>query len=234
MAYALDPVVADYALPLAAAALAGGLVGLERELRGHPAGLRTHILVCLTATLLMLAATRQMDWAGSFPAEVVRIDPVRMAHGVLTGIGFLCGGVIFRHGLSVHGLTTAASLWITSALGVLFGVGLYGLGLSATLIVLAALVGLRWVDERLPRERVTEITVGYLRDGPPPADAFRALLTDLGLRPGKLGHRLCDDGRTVELMARMRLRGGVRGRDIAERLLADPRVVRFEVLPDSD
>ena len=60
------------------------------------------------------------------------------------------------------------------------------------------------------------------------------MLLELGLKPGKLGHRLCDEGRTIELVARLRLRGGVRGRDIAERLLADPRVVRFEVMPDHD
>lgn len=234
----MDPAIyallVDYAAPIGTATLAGGLIGLEREWRGHPAGLRTHMLVCLASALLMLAAVHQLDWSGSFPAEVVRIDPARMAHGVLTGVGFLCGGVIFRQGLSVHGLTTAASLWITSALGVLFGVGLYGLAASGTIIVLLALVGLRWVDARLPRERVTEITVGYVRDATPAAEAFRVLLSDLGLKPGKLGHRLCDDGRTVEVMVRMRLRPGVRGRDIAERLLADPRVVRFEVLPDHD
>jgi putative Mg2+ transporter-C (MgtC) family protein len=224
----------DYGGPLAAAAVAGGLVGLEREWRGHPAGLRTHLLVCLAAALLMLAAVHQLDWAYRFPAEVVRIDPTRMAHGVLTGVGFLCGGVIFRQGLSVHGLTTAASLWITSALGVLFGVGLYGLAAAGTIIVLVALMGLRWVDRRLPRDRVMEISVGYVRDGPPPADTFRALLTDLGLKPGKLGHRLCDEGGTIELIVRLRLKGHVRGRDIADRLLADPRVIRFEVLPDSD
>jgi putative Mg2+ transporter-C (MgtC) family protein len=231
---ALPAFLLDYAVPLATATLAGGLIGLEREWRGHPAGLRTHLLVCLASTLLMLAAAHQLTWAGSFPAEVVRIDPVRMAHGVLTGVGFLCGGVIFRQGLSVHGLTTAASLWITSALGVLYGVGLYGLAAAGTIIVLVALTGLRWVDQQLPRERVMEITVGYTRDGAPPADAFRQLLTELGLKPGKLGHRLCDEGRTIDLMARMRLRGGVRGRDIADRLLADPRVIRFEVLPDHD
>jgi putative Mg2+ transporter-C (MgtC) family protein len=231
---ALYALLVDYAAPIGSAALAGGLIGLEREWRGHPAGLRTHMLVCLAAALLMLAAVHQLDWAYRFPSDVVRIDPTRMAHGVLTGVGFLCGGVIFRQGLSVHGLTTAASLWITSALGVLFGVGLYGLATAGTAIVLVALIGLRWVDARLPRDRVMEITVGYVRDGPPPADTFRQLLTELGLKPGKLGHRLCDDGRTVELMARMRLRAGVRGRDIAERLLADPRVVRFEVLPDHD
>lgn len=231
---ALSAILVDYAAPIATAALAGGLIGLEREWRGHQAGLRTHLLVCLASALLMLAAVHQLDWAGSFPTEVVRIDPARMAHGVLTGVGFLCGGVIFRQGLSVHGLTTAASLWITSALGVLFGVGLYGLATAGTIIVLVALTGLRWVDDRLPRQRVIEITVGYDRIGAPPAEAFRELLTELGLKPGKLGHRLCDEGRTIELMARMRLRGSVRGRHIAERLLADPRVVRFEVLPDHD
>lgn len=234
----MDPALHDLlirdAAPIASAALAGGLIGLEREWRGHPAGLRTHLLVSLASALLMLAAVRQLDWTGAFPAEVVRIDPVRMAHGVLTGVGFLCGGVIFRQGLSVHGLTTAASLWITSALGVLFGVGLYGLGAAGTVIVVAVLVGLRWVDERLPRQRVIEVTVGYRRDGDPPAAVFRQLLLDLGLRPAKLGHRLCDDGRTIEVAARMRLRGKVRGRDLADRLLADPRVVRFEVLPDHD
>ena len=149
---AFSALLVDYVAPIATATLAGGLVGLEREWRGHPAGLRTHLLVCLASTLLMLAAVNQLDWSESLPAEVVRIDPVRMAHGVLTGVGFLCGGVIFRQGLSVHGLTTAASLWITSALGVLFGVGLYGLGAAATVIVLIALTGLRWVDERLPAD----------------------------------------------------------------------------------
>jgi putative Mg2+ transporter-C (MgtC) family protein len=231
---ALTALLVDYAAPIAAAALAGGLVGLEREWRGHPAGLRTHMLVCLASALLMLAAVHQLDWPGGFPPEVVRIDPVRMAHGVLTGVGFLCGGVIFRQGLSVHGLTTAASLWITSALGILFGVGLYGLGVAGTAIVLVALTGLRWVDEKIPRERVTEISVGYHREGASPAETFRQLLLELGLKPGKLGHRLCDEGRTIELVARLRLRGGVRGRDIADRLLADPRVVRFEVMPDHD
>lgn len=234
MAADLPWVLLHYAAPVAAAALAGGAIGLEREWRGHPAGLRTHLLVCLSAALLMLAAVHQLDWTGEFPAAVVRIDPVRMAHGVLTGVGFLCGGVIFRQGLSVHGLTTAASLWITSALGVLYGVGLYGLALSGTVITLTVLIGLRWVDERLPRDRVMEITVAYARDGEPPADAFRRLMDELGLKPGKMGHRLCDEGRTIELTVRMRLRGKVRGRDLADRLLDDPRVVRFEVLPDSD
>ena len=113
-----------FILPVLGAVLAGGLIGFEREYRGRPAGFRTHILVSLASALLMLAAVHQMEWMENAADEIIRIDPVRMAHGILTGIGFLCGGVIFRQGLSVPGLPTAASLWITSALGTLTGVGL--------------------------------------------------------------------------------------------------------------
>ena len=115
--------------PILGAVVAGGTIGLEREWRGRAAGFRTHILVSLASALLMLAAMRQADWAfRALPDENIVTDPTRMAHGVLTGIGFLCAGVIFRTGFSIHGLTTAASLWITSAIGILFGAGLYALG----------------------------------------------------------------------------------------------------------
>ena len=87
----------DYFIPILAAIAAGGIIGFEREYRGRSAGIRTHILVCLTSTILMLAAVYQADWMLGTPHDIIRIDPVRMAHGVLTGIGFLCGGVIFRY-----------------------------------------------------------------------------------------------------------------------------------------
>ncbi|WP_426040012.1 MgtC/SapB family protein [Brevundimonas sp. TWP2-3-4b1] len=117
------------------AVLAGGVICIEREWQGRAAGLRTHILVCLASALLMQAALTQGHWAFlALPDENIVTDPTRMAHGVLTGIGFLCAGVIFRTGFSIHGLTTAASLWITSAIGILLGVGLYGLGIVATVV----------------------------------------------------------------------------------------------------
>ena len=115
-------------LPLAGSLVTGMLIGLDRELHGKPAGLRTHTLVCFASTLLTLAAARQADWVLSLlPGQQVVSDPTRMAHGILTGIGFLGAGVIFREGPSVQGLTTAASLWIAAALGIVFGVGLFGL-----------------------------------------------------------------------------------------------------------
>ncbi|WGM45709.1 hypothetical protein KOAAANKH_00573 [Brevundimonas sp. NIBR10] len=148
--------------PIIGAVIAGGAIGLEREWRGRSAGFRTHILVCLASALLMQAAMTQADWAfQALPDENIVTDPTRMAHGVLTGIGFLCAGVIFRTGLSIHGLTTAASLWITSALGILFGAGLNGLGVTGTVVTLAILVLLRMVAKALPGLITVDVAVSW-------------------------------------------------------------------------
>ena len=141
-----------YVWHLVGAIAAGAVIGFEREYRGSPAGLRTHVLVALTPALLMLVAVHEIRWLAATPTELIRIDPVRMAHGVLTGVGFISTGVILREGANIRGLITAASLWITSALGMLSGVGFFGLalaGASAALIVLAGInLTERWVPQR--------------------------------------------------------------------------------------
>jgi putative Mg2+ transporter-C (MgtC) family protein len=231
----VPPVLETYVLPVAAAILAGGLIGLEREHRGHPAGLRTHILVALASALLMLSAVHQMEWfASDTPIEVVQIDPVRMAHGILTGIGFLCGGVIFRQGLSVHGLTTAASLWTTSALGTLYGVGAYGIATGGALATLVVLILLRWVDARLPQGALIGVTVRYRREGEFPERRFRELLCDLGLKPRTVSHRFDAADDVVSLSATVRGAGEGRSEDLARRLCDDPRVTAFELRARDD
>lgn len=230
----LSGIVADYVLPLLGATLAGGLIGLEREVRGHPAGLRTHTMVCLASALLMLAAVHQMRWVPTTPMDVIRIDPVRMAHGILTGIGFLCGGVIFRQGLSVHGLTTAASLWMTSALGTLYGVSFYGLAIGGTVATLVVLVLFRWVDERLPASNIIDVSVRYRREGDFPEDDFRRLMAELELRPRAVRHKLISSGEAIELGATLRGPSNVQTRALAERLCEDPRITRFEIEPRND
>src|SRR6476469_5751573 len=111
---------------LVAAWLAGSLIGLERSFHGRPAGFRTHALVCLASALLMLITAYHQDW---LPHQSVgtntTLDPQRMAQGIMTGIGFLGAGVIFKEGLTVRGLTTAASIWITASIGVLVGIGFW-------------------------------------------------------------------------------------------------------------
>ena len=121
-------------------ALLGGLVGFEREKHNRRiAGLRTHILVCVGSTLIMLTSIYMFE---SY-AQNVAVDPTRIAAGVVTGIGFLGAGTIIRSGTTVTGLTTAASLWTVSGIGLAAGCGFYIAGYVTTAIVLLALYVLR-------------------------------------------------------------------------------------------
>jgi putative Mg2+ transporter-C (MgtC) family protein len=182
--------------PILAAMTAGGLIGVERTYHGHPAGFRTHILVCLTSCILMLAAMHQATWAfTSLPGQNVVIDPTRMSHGLLTGIGFLCAGVIFREGFSVHGLTTAASLWVTSAIGVLFGVGMWHLALLAAGATLTVLALLRLLDAQLPHIGVMDIDLRWTRGSAPREIELRDLLKQDGVKCVRIGHVISPDGR---------------------------------------
>ncbi|KQW70879.1 magnesium transporter [Phenylobacterium sp. Root77] len=221
----------EYLLPLAGAVAAGGLIGFEREYRGRPAGVRTHILLCLASALLMLAAVHQVRWMAGTPDDIIRIDPVRMAHGVLTGIGFLCGGVIFKEGFSVRGLTSAASLWTTAALGVLYGISFFSLAIGGTLVTLFVLVGFRLLEIRLPQYRHIDLTIRYSASDFATESELVAWLARYGLRPDVITHRLLADHGGVEFAATFRRRGPVPGEAIAADLCADPRVMAFELSP---
>jgi putative Mg2+ transporter-C (MgtC) family protein len=119
----------------------GGAVGVERELADQAAGLRTHVLLTLGACLFTLVSAYGFHGA----------DPTRIAAQIVTGIGFLGGGTILRLGLNVRGLTTAASIWATTALGVAVGAGSYVLALGATVLILGTLVALRYVRDLVRR-----------------------------------------------------------------------------------
>lgn len=218
-----------YVFPILGAVIAGGLIGFEREYRGRPAGFRTHILVALTAALLMLSAVHQMRWMMDTPMDVVRIDPVRMAHGILTGVGFLCGGVIFREGFSVHGLTTAASLWITSALGTLYGVGFYGLAVGGTVAAVAVLAGLRWLDFHMPRVAHVDIAISYPRASAPAEHDLRRILGEHNLTPWVIRQQLVED--TVTFSSTVRGRAPAAAQALGARLMADPTVLAFDISP---
>ena len=184
----------DLVWPVLAAMTAGGLIGVERTWNGHPAGFRTHTLVCLTSCLLMLAAMHQGTWAfTALPGQTVVIDPTRMSHGLLTGIGFLCAGVIFREGFSVKGLTTAASLWVTSAIGVLFGVGMLQLVLIGSGAALAVLAVLRLLDAKLPHIGVMDVVLRWKRGMAPTETVLREMLRARGLKAVRIGHVMSAD-----------------------------------------
>lgn len=222
-------------LPVAAAVLAGGLIGLEREWRGRAAGFRTHILVSLASCLLMLAAMTQGDWAfEALPNENIVTDPTRMAHGVLTGIGFLCAGVIFRTGFSIHGLTTAASLWITSAIGLLFGAGLYALGVVGTVTTAAILVGLRLVNERLPQRTLVDVEVCWRREGPSPEAEVVAALKAVDAAAKHDRFELVDGGASVKRSWLVETEGEAPLKTLAQTLTTLPGVTGFTLDPRAD
>jgi putative Mg2+ transporter-C (MgtC) family protein len=140
---------------LVLSAVLAGAIGIERELREQEAGLRTHMLVCVGATAFMIVGVYGWsDFQLSNNIGVV-VDPSRVASYVVSGIGFLGAGAIIRHGINVRGLTTAASLWVVAAIGVVVGVGMYGLALAVTALVILALWPLGAVKELLAGRRAT-------------------------------------------------------------------------------
>ncbi|MDD4321785.1 MAG: MgtC/SapB family protein [Acidaminococcaceae bacterium] len=129
---------------LCLAALLGGIVGMERGSGDRPAGLRTHVLVCTGSALIMLVSIYAFD-----PQTYTR-DPGRIAAQVVSGIGFLGAGTILHEGLTVRGLTTAASLWMVAAIGLAIGSGMILVGIISTVIMLITLVTFHGWEKRLP------------------------------------------------------------------------------------
>jgi len=128
-------------IPMLVSTLLGTLVGFERQMGRKAAGLRTHVLVCLGSTMFTLLTVHAARAFGG-PS----LDPTRIIHGVITGVGFLGAGSILRQEGYVHGLTTAASIWMVAAIGTTVGVHAYGLAVVGTVLALVVLEGFRWVE----------------------------------------------------------------------------------------
>ncbi len=223
----------DILLHIVSALVAGGAIGIERSFHGRPAGFRTHALVCLASALLMLLTVYQAEW---FPAgeQTMRIDPTRMAQGIMTGIGFLGAGVIFKEGISVRGLTTAASIWITAAIGVLMGSGLYYPAVAGTIATLGVLSTFRWIENRIPSHRFAHHRVRFDRDNVMPEQAVRDLLQRHGFSVSGLTYRLTDDGRCFEYRMTIRTNDEGNFTRLARSLAALPPVREFHLSPAGD
>jgi len=187
------------------AALAGGLVGLEREVRGRQAGFRTNLLVAVGSALVMLVSNRMAmhPWPSpGRPGVAVNVDPGRIAYGVMTGIGFLGAGVILHHRGTVRGLTTAAAIWCVAALGLASGLGLYLLVIYSTLLLLAALWLLDRFERALPKMRYREVILrrpwveGCIEDSV-------KRLQEAGASVAAVSYKRTDDLRGVDVRAQI-------------------------------
>jgi putative Mg2+ transporter-C (MgtC) family protein len=221
-------------LHLIAAVFAGGVIGFERSFHGRPAGFRTHALVCTASSLLMLVTLYQWRWFSPGALERVAVDPTRMAQGIMTGIGFLGAGVIMKEGLSVRGLTTAASIWITAAIGILAGVALYSAVALATVLTLGTLSVFRVIEGRMPTLLYAHHSIRFRREATIPENELRALIAEHGFSIANLNYRLRTDGQFFEYRMTIRTRKGQNASRLARTLSGMPSVVEFRIAPTGD
>jgi putative Mg2+ transporter-C (MgtC) family protein len=166
------------ALRIALASLASLIIGLNRDEHGNPAGIRTTMLVCLTATLAMLQVNLLLPLAGKLPSSFVVMDLMRLPLGILSGIGFIGAGVIVKREGSVNGVTTAATIWFVTVLGLLFGGGNLYLGVTGSVAAFIILWALKLIEKRLPREYHGTLHISFTGDSLSEVDLRRRLLAD--------------------------------------------------------
>lgn len=209
--------------------LAGGLIGLERSFHGRAAGLRTYALVCMGSALLVAAAERILPTVTGGTG-----DPTRVIQGIVTGIGFLGAGVILKEGFVVRGLTTAASIWVASAVGVVIGAGFLYAGLLATGLTLVTLAVLRKIEDRMRVQRFVHCHICFAREHALNEAQLRELVGHIGFRITELSYKL--DARTAmfEYKFVMWSVEPDADRDLQHALLAQPNVVQFRISPSRD
>jgi putative Mg2+ transporter-C (MgtC) family protein len=167
----------DLVVRLACTVVAGIAIGFNREEHGKAAGMRTTLIVCLAACVAMIQVNQLLPLAGRSSDSFVMNDLMRLPLGILTGVGFIGAGTIMRRSDVVVGVTTAATLWLVTVIGLCFGGGQIGLGWSATGLGLAALWVLGRVERRVPREHAVRLTIECDSSGPPEAELRRRLST---------------------------------------------------------
>ena len=212
----------------------GGVIGLERSYHGRPAGFRTHALVCVASSLLMLVTVFEGDWFKAGEMQRVVIDPTRMAQGIMTGIGFLGAGVIMKDGLSVRGLTTAASIWITAAIGILAGIGFYFPAIVATALTFGTLSMFRWIEAKLPSRFYAHHMVRFANDTPMPEQQYRQLIKDQGFSIANLSYRMHSERKYFEYLMVIWTHDQSNTRRLSETLSKIDAVKEFRVSPTGD
>ncbi|HQU41165.1 MAG TPA: MgtC/SapB family protein [Pirellulales bacterium] len=207
----------EVAIRLALTVFAGGCIGLNRGEHGQPAGLRTTILVCVAAAVSMIQANLLLATAGKTPDSFIVLDLMRLPLGVLSGMGFIGAGAILRRGNLVMGVTTAATLWYVTLMGLCLGGGQLGLGLSMLAVGMLVLGSLKAIERRLKQDRHAVLRLTVLPDGPSEDD----LLHEAGVRVHSFGFQ------SSTKLQRRRLRCEVRWRSSGEAVETPPVVERL-------
>ena len=212
-----------------AALVAGGAIGLERSYHGRAAGLRTYALVCFGSALLVAAAQYEFSASTHGGGDVTRV-----IQGIVTGIGFLGAGVIVKDGYTVRGLTTSASIWVASAIGVVIGAGSYLTGVEAAVVTLVALALLRRLEDGLTSQSYVHVEVGFDRARAMDEERFRHLVRHHGFSMRELSYRLHRDPQLLEYHTLIWSNQPDDVRALEQSLLAQPEVTHFRISPSRD
>lgn len=228
------PVLDQIVVRLLVSLAFGALIGLERSYHGRPAGFRTHALVCMASTSLMLIPMYEEQWFRPTEGPIrAALDPTRMAQGIMTGIGFLGAGVIMKDGLSVRGLTTAASIWITAGLGILVGIGFFLPAAITTALTFGALGGFRWIERRMRTESYAHFSVLFFPDRTLPQSELVAFVAQHGFATAELSHWYRNGhGMEYRMVVFTRDHGAIRR--LSEALRERDDVAEFKLAPTGD
>jgi putative Mg2+ transporter-C (MgtC) family protein len=216
--------------PILIAIVVGGTIGFEREMHGRPAGLRTHILVCLASTLLIYAS-HGLPAGIPHDDSVARIvmDPNRLAAGIVTGIGFLGAATVIRAGDIVRGITTGATVWTVAGLGIVIGQGEYVLAVVGAIAVIVVLAGLDPLTRRIAPVIYRRVTVTGIGSEMPGLSARVAtVLRDHGIRVQDLSGSRGEPHEPFELVFHVRLRNLQQAPEMLEQIANEKGVKRVE------
>jgi putative Mg2+ transporter-C (MgtC) family protein len=229
----MNPHNLEIVLRLFIALFAGACIGYERSYHGRPAGFRTHTLVCTASSLLMLVTVYEDHWM-NIASELIRLDPTRMAQGIMTGIGFLGAGVIIKEGLSVRGLTTAASIWMTAAIGILAGIGFYFPLAIAVVMTLGVLSSFRWIERKMPAQIFYLFDVHFSRDATIDENDLRRIVEINGFSIANFSYQLERKERIRRHSMILRTLDRTNASRLYDVLEGDKSVLKFRITPTGD
>jgi putative Mg2+ transporter-C (MgtC) family protein len=211
------------------ASFLGGLVGLEREVHGREAGIRTYLLVSLGSTLIMIVSEYlAFEYQGKFASDLFRVDPGRIAAQAITGIGFLGAGVIIRYKNSIRGLTTAASMWVVCAVGLAIGAGYYLFGSAVSGIAILSLVGLKGIEKKLSKDWYEEMTI-VSEDAEGQIDRIQEVMDKYKIKVTRLNIKKDFQKKEITLGFRLRLRAVQPDRNTLKEVFGIPGIKRVDL-----
>jgi putative Mg2+ transporter-C (MgtC) family protein len=223
----------EIVLRLSVALIAGAMIGYERSYHGRPAGFRTHTLVCGASSLLMLITVYQEQWF-HVTYEIIRIDPTRMAQGIMTGIGFLGAGVIIKEGLSVRGLTTAASIWMTSAIGIIAGIGFYFPLAVSVIMTLGVLSTFRWIERHMPVQVFYQFDINFDLSSAMGEDDLRTFVEKIGFSIANFSYLTDYQGQTRRYSMVLRSLDHSCASRLYRALDGNASILKFKITPTGD